>query len=188
MAPANPDVLEDISNLTERASFFRSERRKDIELYELLADYMRLVVRVRTEGKGDEIREALLQKLRRQTNANRVYVEKGSDLYTMVGRLVFQAPGDKPGGAPWRCAVAMREAEKRGITPDGFAEFCRTQGGIDILVQQRNNKATRIQVKVLHLTQPVTIEPHGVVHLTLRRDPRGYFDVMHQSSQGPEET
>jgi hypothetical protein len=179
------DVAAELSDLENRASFFRSERRKDVELYTLLADCMWLADVVRAENREAEITERLKDKLRRQTNRSRVYVEKASDVYTVIGRLVFQEPGDPPGGTAWRSAVAMREAVKRGIKPGEFVEFCRTQGGIDVLVRQRNNKATRMQVKVLHLTEPVTIEPHGTVTLTLRRDPRGYFDVIAQSSQGP---
>lgn len=86
------DVAAELTELEERASFFRSERRKDVELYTLLADCMWLAIKVQAEGREAEIISALKDKMRRQTNRNRVYVEKSSDAYTIIGRLVFQAP------------------------------------------------------------------------------------------------
>lgn len=52
------DVAAELSDLENRASFFRSERRKDVELYTLLADCMWLADVVRAENREAEIAQS----------------------------------------------------------------------------------------------------------------------------------
>lgn len=168
-------VYEQISDLKRRASFFVSQRRKDIDLYKVLADCMMICERAVAEGMVGSLKKDFLTK--RQAEATgRVYFESDPDVYLIVGRLVFEPEVNR--AACWRYTATLREASKLGIKSDDLINWLRTNGGINALFKGRQVQARTARTKTLHLNTQVEVPKDRPFTLTLRRDSRGFFDVI----------
>jgi hypothetical protein len=152
-------------------------RRKDAALYALLAECLSICEWVQAEGLEGQLRQHLLARLREGNPTGRArYVEKASDVYTVVCRYAL---GDWDTRANYtRYAVAMREAAKRQVSSDRLADYLREAGGIMALFNGRPNPERWLTSRTLHLNQSVTVPKDGVFTLTLRRDAKGFFDIV----------
>jgi hypothetical protein len=153
-------------------------RRKDGALYALLAECLSICEWVQHEGLETQVRDHLRERLNvdKQPGVRARYVESVSDVYTIVCRYVL---GDYDTRANYtRYAVAMREAARRQVRSDRLVDFLHDAGGIMALYNARPNPERFLTSRTLHLNSPVTVPKDGTFTLTLRRDYRGFFDVV----------
>lgn len=167
-------IESDIAALKSRAAFFISQRRKDIDLYQVLADCMSICERASLDGEVDRLRREFLD--RQKDDGRRAYFEGDPDVYLIVGRSVFEPEVNR--AACWRYTATMREAAKRQIRSGELVEWLRSSGGINALFRARPVEARTARTKTLHLNAPIEIPKDKPFTLTLRRDDRGFFDVM----------
>lgn len=155
-------------------------RRKDSELYRLLADCLAICELVERDGLKERLREeiAVSVNIRNQSNKGkgRRYVELGSDIPVTVCRFVLDGVDNR--SSVYRYATCLREAAKRQIRSDALVDWVQKNGGLVTLYQGRKRGVTQFQVKTLHLNSRVNVPKDGMVTLTLRRDMRGFFDVV----------
>ena len=151
-------------------------RRTDAVLYALLGDCMAICEEVLRDGKEDELREAVEGGKRFTPGKGRRYVERGTDVYVMVGRYALQ--GHDSRNSYYRYAATMREAAKHQISAADLPAWLAANGGINALFKARDVKARTARTKTLHLNDAVTVPKDGAFTLTLRRDARGFFDVV----------
>ncbi len=166
-----------VAAIKERAHFFMAKRRKDGELYAVLADALALCEYVDRRDLVDVFREEVAGHDRR--GRNRVYTERATDVYGVVGRAVFEPELNR--GSSWRYCSCLREAAKRQITSNDLVAWLNQHGGLNTLFKTRGVLAKAVTTKTLHLNQPVTVDKEGTFTLTLRRDARGFFDVVDQA-------
>lgn len=168
------DIELQISDLKSRAAFFVSQRRRDIDLYKVLADCMLICQRAALNGFVDQMVAAHLAAER--ASGKRAYFEQGGDIYLVIGRCVFEPEINR--AAAWRYIATMREAANRQILPDQLVTWLRENGGINALFRARPVTARTAQTKTLHLTSAVTVPKDSPFQLTLQRSDRGFFDVI----------
>lgn len=173
------DIDDRVKSIKERAGFFMAKRRKDAELYQMLADTMELCETVQREGLEIQFRKRVAAQ--HPNGRNRVFTEKGSDIYVVVSRAVFEPEINR--GTSWRYCSAMREAAKRRIPGCDLASWLADNGGVQTLFEGRGVLAKSVTTKTLHLNAPVTVSKSAVIVLTLKRDRRGYFDVVEQGEK-----
>jgi len=170
-------VYDRISDLKRRASFFVSQRRKDIDLYEVLADCMAICEQAEAAGMVETLKKDFL--IKRQSEATgRVYFETDPDVYLVVGGLVFEPEVNR--AACWRYTATLREAAKVGIAAADLTDWLRRNGGINALFKGRPVQARTARTKTLNLNTQVAVPNDSPFTLTLRRDSRGFFDVIDQ--------
>lgn len=164
-------------------------RRKDADLYALLARMMAICETVERDGLDGDLRDALkvsvdcrnpelIGKGRDASNngRGRRYVETGSDTFILVCRYVL--PATESTVARHRYSVAIREAAKRQIGSENLAKWLAENGGVNTLFKGRPLTAPIVSTKTLHLNQSVIIPKSGKFVLTLERDHRGFFNVV----------
>lgn len=167
-------IEDDIVGLKRRASFFISQRRKDLDLYQLLADTLAICERASLEGEVNRLKAEFLA--RRKDEGRRVYFEGDPDVYLIVGRAVFEPEINR--AASWRYTATLREASKLQLRSGDLVEYLRTNGGVNALFKARPVEARTSTTKVLNLTRPITVPKEQNFKVTLRRNSRGFFDVM----------
>ena len=168
--------LDRINALRERARFFAARRRSDGELYTLLGACLAVCEDVQREGRTSEVADAVRAKPAR--GRSRVYVERGSDVFHLVGRLVFEDDERRSANAH-RYGATLREAAKQGIGGADLAGWLAENGGINALFRRRPVDARTLSTRTLHLNAPVTVPRDGTPFtVTLRHDGAGFFDVV----------
>lgn len=168
------DIQERISGVKAKAGFFLTKRRKDGELYSVLAEVLSICEDVERLGLVDQMREAV----RNQTTdgRNRVYTERGSDIYVVVGRAVFEPEVNR--SASWRYSACLREAGKRKIKSQELVGWLADNGGINTLFKGRGVLSKSVTTKTLNLNQSIEVDKHKPFTITLKMDNRGFFDVI----------
>lgn len=163
-----------LADAKRKAGFFTTKRRKDTDLYRLLAECLALCEQAERDNLTEALRASIAEKP--AVGRNRVYAERGSDIYLIVGRYVFE-PEVNPAAA-WRYSATMREAAKRQISSASLAGWLASQGGINALFRARPVAARTARTKTLHLNDAVEVPKDAPFTITLRRDGRGFFDVV----------
>lgn len=175
MTSLRPATIEQqIADLKGRARFFISQRRKDVNLYQVLADCMAICERAELDGEIDRLRADFLE--RERATGKRAYFERDADVFLIVGRCVFEPEVNR--AACWRYTATMREAAKRQIRSTELVDWLRQEGGINALFRARPVQARTATTKTLHLNAPVEVPKDAPFTITLRRDERGFFDVV----------
>lgn len=161
----------------EKASFFVTQRRKDVELYQVLADCLAICEGVSKSGTLDELKRRFIAECKQP--GRRKYLESNADVFLVVGRFVFEKDGDSDRRACcWRYTATMREAEKRGIHSSKLVEWMRENGGINSLFRARSVEARSTQTKTLHLNQSITLQKGRKTTITIEMKPNGFCDVL----------
>lgn len=167
-------IDDQIAALKGRARFFISQRRKDVDLYQVLADCMAICERAELDGDIDRLRADFIA--RERATGKRAYFERDADAFLIVGRSVFAPEVNR--AACWRYTATMREAAKRQIRPGELVDWLRSQGGINALFKARPVEARTARTKTLHLNAQIKVPKDAAFTITLRRDARGFFDVV----------
>lgn len=163
-------------------------RRKDGQLYALLAECLTICEEVEREGMFEELRQIAVTHVderrprgevtRAESNngKGRRYVEKGSDCYILVARYVLAGVDTR--NSTYRYAVTMREAAKRQISGADLADWLAKNGGVNALYAPAAYLKDSHRTKTLHLTESVEFPRVGEFTLTLRHNGKGFFDVV----------
>lgn len=167
------EIKERVAGVKTRAGFFLSQRRKDLDLYQLLADTLAICEEVEREGMLEEMRDAVRDQA--ANGRNRVYTEQGSDVYVVVGRAVFEPEINR--AASWRYSAALREAAQRQIRSHELADWLRANGGVNTLFRGRGVMRRTLSTKTLHLNQQITVPKDQEFTVVLQMDGRGFFNV-----------
>ena len=177
------DSLREFDNkvalIKGRASFFMAKRRKDAELYQVIAESMRLCEIVTDKGLVEAVKQRVIDKGAK--TKKRSYFEKESDVYLIVGRYVFEPEISRE--ASWRYTATMREAARHGLTSETVVEWLSKNGGVNGLFRTRNKKSRNTKIKTLHLDRPVHFHEDRPFTVTLKRMPNGFFEVIHQTGK-----
>jgi hypothetical protein len=169
-----PDFLTRINRLREKAANGGLPlRRTDGALYEVLGDCLCLC----EEVDRDALHEALRAQLRASgAQGNRRYVETTADTPILVARYVLE--GQDGRNSFYRYAATLREAARRQIRGADLPEWLRKNGGVNALFRTRPVQARTAATKTLHLNEAITVPKDEAFTITLRRDGRGFFDVV----------
>ena len=172
------DIKAQMAEAKKKAGFFVTQRRRDIDLYAMLAETLAVCERVEAEGLEDALREDIAQ--RDRDGRNRTYVERNSDVYVLVGRFVFEPELNR--AASWRYSATLREAAKAGLRSGELADWLRENGGINALFRARPVAARTARTKTLHLNAQVEVPKGRPFQIRLQRDKKGFFDVLEISA------
>jgi len=167
-----------VDAIKEKAGFFMAKRRKDRELYAVLAETLSLCEEVEKNGLQETFRVQIAAQAK--ADRNRVYAERKSDVYIVVGRAVFEPELNR--GSSWRYCSAMREAAKRDISGTDLAGWLGENGGVKTLFEGRGVLAKAVTTRTLHLNKSVQVSRTEPFMLTLQMDHRGFFNVVTKSS------
>lgn len=165
-----------LDGMRDKARFFVTQRRKDIELYALLADCLALCEEAVRGNFVEQIRQQVLARSSGR-KVGRCYFEQGADPALVIGRYVFDEDRKNRVNS-WRYVVALREASKQGIGSGALVDWLRGHGGINTLFKRREVEARSVRTKTLHLNQQVECPKGAPFTITLLRDERGFFDVI----------
>lgn len=153
-------------------------RHKSLKLYELLGR----VAEVCEVARGDNTGE-LNEIIRQQPllGRNRTYVNKSTDVYLKVCRLIFHQ--ERHYANTCRYASALREAAVRNIQSRDLSRYLREQGGINSLYLARPLAQTSISTKCLRLAETVHVPKGGTLRLVLEHQPDNTFRVVEASAE-----
>jgi hypothetical protein len=163
-------------------------RRKDGNLYHLLAECLGICEEVIAASMFEELRQmAVVRVNQRQPRGTvtraesnngrgRNYVEKGSDAFILVARYVLSGVDGR--NSHYRYAVTMREAHKRQIASADLVAWLGENGGVNALYRPTTMKGEANQTRQLYLNQRITFPREGEFTITLRHDGKGFFDVV----------
>lgn len=169
-------VFDELDLLRDDASFFTKKRRKDGELYAILARCLHFCETHIFPETLDAMKEHVIQRMK-DAGRKRVYFEEGADVYLVVGRYVFEGTTVNR-AATWRYTATLREAAKRQIRGHDLADWLAENGGINALFKTRPVEARDVTTKTLNLTTPITVPKGEEFCLTLRALPTGFMEVV----------
>jgi hypothetical protein len=154
-------------------------RRKDRQLYGVLADCLTLCEDVEREGLLPELRRAVRVSvdIRGQGNAGkgRRYVETGSDVFILVSRFALEGHDNR--NSFYRYASTLREAAKRQIRGADLEEWLSSNGGVKALYLSRPVVTKSYCLRTIHLRDSIEYPRNRSFTITLRWDGQGAFFV-----------
>jgi len=174
MTTGTDAILARMHSIKADAKFFVNRRRKDVELYGILAECLSICEQIEAEDRLAEFKSMLLTKP--LNGRNRSYVEKDSDVCLVVGRYIFEPELNRE--ACWRYTVVMREAMARQIKSHQLVDYMRKSGGIHSLFQNRDRERVSRGVKTLYLDRQIECSVGETVSLSLMRKNDGSFTVL----------
>jgi hypothetical protein len=149
-------------------------RRKDSALYGILAECLGICNLVDASGARDELVKAITE--RDKQGRNRIYVYPQSDTHILVCRYVLEGHDNR--NSIYRYAAALREATALAISSDDLVKKLTEEGGINTLFKSRPLKKRTFETSTLHLNSKVNAPKDSEIVLRLKRDERGFFDVL----------
>lgn len=158
------------------------KRQSSFDLYRVLVGCYRLALQCRLQ---QEDADALRRLVREEAcDGKGRWTLPGSDEFILVCRYVFPRASKGKGelANASRYAAAMREAEKRQMTPEDLADFLKNKGGVNALYLTRPLDRTDIQTKTLYLDRTITVSKHHSFTLTLKRMDDNRFEVVEMSA------
>lgn len=127
----------------------------------------------------DKDREGLLEFVvshRKQEGANRAFLLRNDNQYTLPLRFVFPCQEDRSNVS--RYAGALKELKQTGVTPIGFEDALQERGIVDRYWDGRNRNS-KFQVRSkLTLNKNVRVESGKPVTMTFLPKANGVFEVM----------
>lgn len=171
MLDAGPNkYLIRVGEIRKRAETFASQRRKDRELYAVLADCLALCEDV---TRGDDLED--LRGTFHSQHPDR-FLKDGTDVYVVVARLTLEGKDSR--NSFYRYAATLREAHKRQVCASDLEQWLLNNGGVNALFKTRELKFTTATTRTLHLNQSIKVVKGAEFSLTLKRDARGFYDVV----------
>lgn len=150
-------------------------------LYRILADCLALVERCQANPADHaELRERFMA---RPAAGNRRFVERRNEVWNMVTRYVFEPinPAERTHAAranACRYAMALREAQAKGIGSQQIFTVLSEEGGINALFLARPLERTKIATKALRLRDQIEYPKGGTIRLVLRHLPDNTHEVV----------
>lgn len=168
------NLIEKLNQTQAAASLITSGRVSDLRLYSVLASAL-----AACEQCIDPVEEALLRRsfkaLPVTGTQNRQYVNKSSDVSSLVCRYIFI--GDILANAS-RYAHALREAQKLQIRSDDLVEWLKDNGGVNALYLRRPVARKDVRTKCLRLTTQIVVPKGRAFILTLLRTEENSYEVL----------
>lgn len=152
----------------------RHKKQASFRLYAVLAQVMEVCER----AERDPAERGELDRLLREQphEGNRRFVEKGSDIYTLVCRYVFHGTPNRAN--LYRYAEALRQAFQIQVGSDTLAQWLGTNGGINALYFRREVVKKPARLRVLRLLEPIEFPRDKEFVLTLRWTDQNAFQVL----------
>lgn len=151
-----------------------NQKQASIALYHVLAETLSICERCRLNPSDEQdIRDMIRADV--PFGAKGRWVEKSSDIYQTVCRLIFTAT-DRTNAA--RYAAALREASKLQISSNRLADHMQYNGGVNALYFRRPLDRRMVKTKSLRLSSQVTIDRTVPFTIRLRWRDDNSFDVM----------
>lgn len=156
-------------------------RRKDNQLYEILAECLSVCEEVIRDNLIAELREVTrvsvnerqargtVSRAESNNGKGRRYVNATSDAFTVVTRFVMWESETSANLS--RYSSCIREAHKRGISPRMLPSWLRQNGGFVALYRDRQDRAVIRSTRTLYLDAPVDFQIG--VPLTITVVPQG---------------
>lgn len=168
-------VLAQLDEIRERArKGGLPVRRKDAELYSILAEIYRLSHDIDFSSARGTLIRTLADRV--SDNRNRVYVQHNTDNHLLVCRYVLE--GEDNRNSIYRYAMALKEARKREIPKGGLAAWLCENGGVNRLFKSRPLLKRSYDTSALQLKTRITVPKDRPFTITLQADERGYYDVL----------
>jgi hypothetical protein len=156
----------------------RHKKLSSFRLYAVLAPVMEVCERA---GRDPSERAQLEKLLSTQPHeGNRRFVEKGSDIYTVVCRYVFHSSGNRAN--LYRYAEALRQAAAIQVGSSILAHWLRHNGGINALYFRRDAVRKPARLKVLRLLETIEFPRDRPFKLTLEWTDQNAFKVHAEHS------
>lgn len=152
------------------------KKHADIGLYKTLAACLEICEVCQRDKKELAVLDRLISELPILNGRNRLFVEKGSDIYQRTCRYVFH--GEEHTGNIYRYAVCLREAAKQKITSATITETLTKSGGVNRFFLQRPDTAPTVSTKCLRLDRQVSHHKSETIVLKLRRNKTGGYRVL----------
>jgi len=165
---------EQARSIKSSASQIIAKRQSDTTLDTVLGGCMELCERCGDPGEEIKMRSLVLSLPRE--GRNRIYVQRGSDVYQLVARYVFY--GEEHTGNINRYAHSLRQASLLQIRSADLPAWLRDNGGVNALYLRRPLERTDVTTKCLRLTASITVSKEGIFTLTLRRTPENTYEVL----------
>jgi hypothetical protein len=153
----------------------RHKKHADRELYAVLASGLEIVEIV----EADPVEAAVLDDLVKQRfkgDNKRRYVNRGSDVYQRVCRLLFH--GEEHTANVNRYAICLRQAHDHGVRSVGLVGELLTKGGVNRFYLTRPHLTDRISTRCIRLDRAVEHAKDGEIVLKLRRLPDNTYEVL----------
>lgn len=158
------------------------KRQSSFDLYRVLVGCYSAALQARLrEDDADELRRLVREEA---CDGKGRWTLPGSDEFILVCRYVFPRSGNGRGelANASRYAAALREAEKRQMTPDALADFLKNKGGVNALYLTRPLDRTDVQTKTLYLDRTITVSKNNQFTITLKRMEDNRFEVIDLST------
>lgn len=172
-------------SLTERLKIARNHadkgglptRRKDAQLYALLAECLSICEDVLRDGLQAELREAVRVSVnvRGANNAGkgRRFAFKDADAYTLVARAVLEGIDNR--NSVYRYSSALRAAGERQIHSDDLTDWLTRHGGVASLYRGRERPNIDRSTKRIILDRPVCYKVGVPITITVEASSAGVF-------------
>lgn len=114
---------------------------------------------------------------RKSEGANRAFLLRGDNPYTLPLRFVFPCQNDRTNVS--RYAGALNELKKSGVAPEQFQDALKKRGGIVDLYWDGRNRNSKFQVRCkLTLNKNIKVESGKPVTITFLPQANGIFEVL----------
>lgn len=166
------ELIADLSKSVEASRLRRSE----------LMDVLSSVYRIRLNTDDSEKWINHIIQSRKLEGANRAYVMKKSNGFTLPLRYIFTCQKDRSNVS--RYAGALDQLCKLGIAPQNFKTGIQENGGITQLYwmsRDRENKAMRRNS--ITLDRNIEFLAGQVIYMTLKPNANGVFQVLEHEVQ-----
>lgn len=152
----------------------RHKKQASFRLYAVMADVMEVCERAeRAPAEKTEL-DALLRE--QPHEGNRRFVEKGSDVYTLVCRYVFHGSPNRAN--LYRYAEALRQAALMQLGSNDLAAWLRSSGGINALYFRREVVKKPARLRILRLLEAIEFPRDKPFTLTLQWTDLNAFKVI----------
>lgn len=156
-------------------------RNSDATLYRVLADCLEIAEICQRDKSEFAALNEMIARLPLLPGNSRQYVEKGSDVYQRVCRLMFH--GDRHTANTNRYAHCLREAARQGVNHKNLMREL-ANGGINkyFLVRPSQSQERFIATKCLRLDRQIRHLKSKVIRLRLKRNLDNSYEVL----EGPD--
>lgn len=151
----------------------RHKKLASFRLYAVLSNVMEVCERALRDPAEKQELDTLVRE--QPHDGNRRFVEKGSDVYTLVCRYVFHGSPNRAN--LYRYAEALRQAALIQLNSAGLAAWMKENGGVNALYFRREVVKKPARLRILRLLEPIEFPRDRPSTLTLEWTDLNAFKV-----------
>lgn len=159
----------------QAAAVVKSKKHSDKALYAILVNCLRVAEICAASAQEYTRLNQRLVELPKLLGQNRIYIEKASDVYQRVCRVVFH--GVEHTNNINRYAIALREHAKAGGGSIGLMDQLMDHGGVHRLWLRRPKASTLVRTRTLYLQRQIEHSKLSEFTLTLKLHKDGSYQV-----------